>query len=119
MMNLGFSTMATPELNAYGAVSAAREYGYDFVCLRVHEFGGELQIDTPAAELSNIRRAFTDSGVEAGAFLDITECMIMPKRFIHKQSIIHCVCQNLQKKSVQRLYVFLRTRIFRRFLPRL
>lgn len=58
--------MATPELDAYGAIAAAQEYGYDFVCLRVHEAAGELRLDSPAAELAGIRRAFLESGVGAG-----------------------------------------------------
>lgn len=66
MVNLGFSTMATPELDAYEAIAAAQEYGYSFVCLRAHEMAGELQLDTAPAELANIRRAFADAGVGAG-----------------------------------------------------
>lgn len=58
--------MATPELDAFGAIAAAQEYGYRFVCLRVHEIAGELQLDSAPAELAAIRRAFSYTGVGAG-----------------------------------------------------
>lgn len=58
--------MATPELDAYDAIAAAEEYGYRFVCLRVHEIAGELQLNTAHTELANIRRAFIGAGIGAG-----------------------------------------------------
>lgn len=55
MLKFSYTTMGTPDLDAYQAIDAAVEYGFQGVDLRVHSHKGELQLNSTEEEIDGIK----------------------------------------------------------------
>ena len=69
MSKISFTTMGTPELDAFGAIDAAVEYGFDGVDLRISRDEGEIMADMSDEQLAKIKAYANEKNIELPGLL--------------------------------------------------